>query len=69
VPEHYLPATIEVVPRLGGPARAAVTYLANPARCAEGLLPPRWYLAHFLAAADLLSPEWAAMLRAQDVSG
>jgi hypothetical protein len=69
VPLHYLRATIEVIPRLGGPARPAVTYLANPARCAEGLLPPRWYLDHFLAAADLLSPEWVAMLRRQEVAG
>lgn len=69
VPSHYLRAVIEVVPRLGGPARAAVTYLANPARCAEGLLPPRWYLDHFLAAADLLSSGWVAMLRAQEVAG
>jgi cation transport regulator ChaC len=69
VPEHYLRATIEVIPRRGGPAVAALTYLANPARCAEGLLPPRWYIAHFLAAADLLSPAWVAMLRAQEVAG
>lgn len=69
VPEHYLRAMIEVIPRCGGPARAAVTYLANPARCAEGLKPPAWYLAHFLAAADLLSPAWVARLRAEEVAG
>ncbi len=69
VPGHYLRATIEVIPRLGGIARPAVTYLANPARCAEGLLPPAWYIAHFLAAEDRLSPEWVARLRAQKVAG
>ncbi|WP_144185229.1 gamma-glutamylcyclotransferase family protein [Elioraea rosea] len=69
VPGHYLRATIEVIPRAGGVARPAVTYLANPARCAEGLAPPAWYLAHFLAAEDLLSPEWVAMLRRQKVAG
>lgn len=68
VPEHYLRAVIEVIPLRGGVARPAVTYLASPARCAEGLLPPRWYLAHFLAAADLLSPRWVAMLRAQETA-
>ena len=69
VPQHYLRATIEVIPRLGGPARPAVTYLANPARCADGLLPPRWCLDHFLKAADLLGPEWVAMLHRQGLSG
>lgn len=68
VPEHYLRATIEAIPRAGGPAVAAVTYLAHPARCAPGLKPPRWYLAHFLAARDLLSPAWVAMLEAVETA-
>ncbi|MFQ3623158.1 MAG: gamma-glutamylcyclotransferase family protein [Acetobacteraceae bacterium] len=62
VPDHYLRATVEVIPLAGGTALAARTYLANPRRCAEGLHPPRWYLDHFLAARDLLSPSWVAML-------
>lgn len=62
VPGHYLRAIVEVIPRSGGPGLAAITYLANPARLAEGLKPPRWYLAHFLAARDLLSPAWVASL-------
>ncbi len=62
VPGHYLRAIVEVIPRAGGPALAAVTYLANPARLADGLKPPCWYLAHFLAARDLLSPAWVAWL-------
>ncbi len=62
VPEHYLRAIVEVIPRAGGVALAARIYLANPLRCAEGLRPPRWYLDHFLAARDLLSPSWVTML-------
>lgn len=64
VPDHYLRALVEAIPRAGGPAVAAVTYLAHPARCAAGLRPPRWYLRHLLAARDLLSPGWVAMLEA-----
>lgn len=62
VPGHYLRAIIEALPVAGGPAVAAETYLANPARLAEGLKPPRWYLRHFLAARDRLSPRWVAWL-------
>ncbi len=62
VPGHYLRAIVEVLPLTGGPAVAAQTYLANPARLATGLKPPRWYLAHFLAARDRLSPRWVAWL-------
>ncbi|MDW8444233.1 MAG: gamma-glutamylcyclotransferase family protein [Acetobacteraceae bacterium] len=62
VPEEYLPAIVEVLPRAGGPALAALTYLANPRRIGHGLRPPAWYLAHVLAARDLLSPEWVAKL-------
>lgn len=62
VPEHYLPAIVEVLPLAGGPALAARTYLANPARLAAGLKPPRWYLERILAARDLLSPAWVESL-------
>jgi hypothetical protein len=68
VPEQFLRIVVDAVPLAGGPARAAITYVAHPARCAEGLKPPRAYLAHFLAASDLLSPGWVAMLRAQAVA-
>lgn len=61
-PEHYARHPIGL--RLADGARIqAVTYLANPARCAPGLKPPRFYLYHFHQASDLLSPGWLAWLR------
>jgi gamma-glutamylcyclotransferase (GGCT)/AIG2-like uncharacterized protein YtfP len=61
-PEHYArhPITLRLT---DGTPIEAVTYLANPARCADNLKPPRFYLYHFHQASDLLSPGWLAWLR------
>jgi cation transport regulator ChaC len=61
-PEHYARAPIRLRLADGTPVDA-ITYLANPARCADGLRPPRFYLYHFHQASDLLSPSWLAWLR------
>ncbi len=55
MPGHSLPGIIEALPLTGSPAVVAQTYLANPACPATGLKPPCWYLAHMLAARDLLN--------------
>lgn len=62
VPLHYSrhPIGLRLV---DGSRIEAVTYLANPDRCAAGLKPPRFYLYHFHQASDLLSPGWLAWLR------
>lgn len=44
------------------PSRLAARTGADPARLAEGLKPPRWYLDHFLAARDRPSRHWVAWL-------
>lgn len=46
----------------------AEAYVAQPATCADDLLPEAWYIAHLLAASDLLSPEYVAYLRALPVA-
>ena len=59
-PEHY--ARIEVrVETEAGPCDA-MTYTAQPAQIAEGLIPSRNYINHILAASDLLSPEYSSSL-------
>lgn len=68
VPGDYRRAIIEAIPRAGGLAMAAVTYLANPGRCVVGLRPPRWYLDQVLVGRDLLSPDWVAMLRSVETA-
>jgi cation transport regulator ChaC len=66
-PEHYARHPIGL--RLTDGTRIkAVTYLANPARCAENLKPPRFYLYHFHQASDLLSPGWLAWLRSVETA-
>ena len=61
-PEHYMrhPIGLRLV---DGTRIEAITYLANPARCTDGLKPPRFYLYHFHQASDLLSPGWLGWLR------
>lgn len=74
VPNRYRRQTVRV--RTGtavdAPAGAeailAEVYVAQPAACADGLLPESWYIAHMLAASDLLSPEYVAFLRALPVA-
>lgn len=66
-PEHYARHPIGL--RLWDGTRVeAITYLANPARCAPGLKPPRFYLYHFHQASDLLSPAWLAWLRSVETA-
>jgi gamma-glutamylcyclotransferase (GGCT)/AIG2-like uncharacterized protein YtfP len=59
-PEHY--ARIEVrVDTEAGPCDA-LTYSAQPAQIAEGLIPSRNYVNHILAASELLSRDYCASL-------
>jgi len=64
VPLHYARVEVDVVDTLTGAPQRASVYVGNPDMLRPALKPTRDYLAHLLAASDVLSTAYLGRLRA-----